>query len=78
MTEGKNGWRIKRNLTFTPDCFFCIKYPAEHALKLKGVQVAESPSRFSPREGGHPPNDTHVALKSISRLSNQMILIKLV
>ena len=26
-------------------CLFCIKYPAEHALKLKGVQGVEPPSR---------------------------------
>ena len=35
MTGGKNGRRIKRLLSFTPDYFFCVKYPAEPALKLK-------------------------------------------
>ena len=49
--ERKNGRRIKRNLTFTPDCYLCVKYPAEHALKLKGVQVAEPPGRGLGAEG---------------------------
>ena len=49
MREGKNGRRIKRNLTSPLNAFFCVKYPAEHALKLEGVQGAEGP------EGGRGP-----------------------
>ena len=49
LVLGKNGRRIKRPLPFTPDCFYCVKYPVEHVLKLKGVQVLRPKV---PREGG--------------------------
>ena len=75
MADGKN----------TPVCFFCLKYPSGHALKFKGVQEAEPPGRGLGAEGhewggggGGGEWQALVALESISRLSNQIILIKLV
>ena len=60
MANGINGQRIKRNRPFTPDYFFCVQYPAEHALKWKGVQGAERPGRGlgaeGPGGGGSPPD----------------------
>ena len=62
MTDRNNGRRIKRNLPFTRDGFFCVKYPVEHALKLKRVQGAEPSGRGlgaeSPEEGGGGGKDT--------------------
>ena len=49
MADGKNGRRIKRNLY--PWLIFCVKYPAEHALKLKRVQGAGPFSRGLGAEG---------------------------
>ena len=50
---------------------FCVKYLAEHALKLEEVLGSQAQ-----RGGGG--GWTRGALKSISRLSNQMILMMLV
>ena len=62
--RGKKGRRIK---ALTHDCFFfCVKYPIEHALKLKGVPRAESPDWNFGAEGpnervrrGGEANDKH-------------------
>ena len=57
MADGKKGRRKKWPMEKigdgknTPVCFFCLKYPAGHALKFKGVQEAEPPGRGLGAEG---------------------------
>ena len=65
MNEGKNGRKIKRKLPFTPDCFFCVKYLAKHALKIKRLQgwsslfgVWGTKAQWA-GGGGEPLNDRH-------------------
>ena len=76
MPEGRNSrgkkWLMekiaeeqKRTFPLTLTVFFCIKYPAENALKLKGVLGAEppggvlGPKALKGAAGLYPPNDRH-------------------
>ena len=63
MADGKNDRRMKRDLLFTTDCFFCVKYPAKHALKLKGSRGGKGIKAFGPEGAGGRANDRHSFLQ---------------
>ena len=44
MADGKEWPKNKKALYSS--CLFCVKYPAEHDLKSKGVQGADPPPEW--------------------------------